>query len=174
MANCFNLEYASIDHSKWRNLPPPPGFSSPASSSRAPAKAPTPAASSSSYASLKDKRAWDLAISPAKSLPMQAFMLYMSGGGVQIFSMGIVFMLLLSPFKNIAGMNAAFAPFAPTTASVKSPKVLPLQKIAYIACNLLTLAVGLWKCRSMGLLPTGTGDWLAFESRAMAPELSLL
>ena len=36
---------------------------------------------------------------------MQAFMLYMSGGGVQIFSMGIVFMLLLSPFKNLAGMN---------------------------------------------------------------------
>ncbi|KAG2047550.1 DUF1077-domain-containing protein [Suillus hirtellus] len=173
MANCFNLEYTSIDHSKWRNLPPPPGFSSFAPSSRAPAKAPT-AATSSSYASLKDKRAWDLAISPAKSLPMQAFMLYMSGGGVQIFSMGIVFMLLLSPFKNIAGMNAAFAPFAPTPASAKSLKVLPLQKIAYIACNLLTLAVGLWKCRSMGLIPTGTGDWLAFESRAMAPELSLL
>jgi hypothetical protein len=36
---------------------------------------------------------------------MQAFMLYMSGGGVQIFSMGIVFMLLLTPFQNLAGMN---------------------------------------------------------------------
>ena len=37
---------------------------------------------------------------------MQAFMLYMSGGGVQIFSMGIVVMLLLSPVVNVAGMNA--------------------------------------------------------------------
>jgi hypothetical protein len=37
---------------------------------------------------------------------MQAFMLYMSGGGVQIFSMGIVLMLLLTPFKNILGINA--------------------------------------------------------------------
>jgi hypothetical protein len=36
---------------------------------------------------------------------MQAFMLYMSGGGVQIFSMGIVFMLLLQPFKNLASIN---------------------------------------------------------------------
>ena len=54
---------------------------------------------------MKEKRAWDLSISPAKSLPMQAFMLYMSGGGVQIFSMGIVFMLLLSPFKNLAAIN---------------------------------------------------------------------
>ena len=58
-----------------------------------------------SYESLKEKRAWDLATSPAKQLPMQAFMLYMSGGGVQIFSMGIVFMLLFSPFKNLAPIN---------------------------------------------------------------------
>lgn len=61
----------------------------------------------------------------------------------------------------------AFAPFAPTTASAKSLTTLPLQKVVYLLCNLLTLAVGLWKCRSMGLLPTGTGDWLAFESRGM-------
>lgn len=58
-----------------------------------------------SYDELKGKRAWDVALAPVKSLPVQAFMLYMSGGGVQIFSIGIVFMLLLSPIKNIAGMN---------------------------------------------------------------------
>ena len=61
--------------------------------------------STEAYDALKDKRAWDVAIAPAKSLPMQAFMLYMSGGGVQIFSIGIVFMLLLSPFKNMDGLN---------------------------------------------------------------------
>jgi hypothetical protein len=42
---------------------------------------------------------------------MQAFMLYMSGGGVQIFSMGIVLMLLLTPFKNIAGINTGACSF---------------------------------------------------------------
>ena len=69
-----------------------------------------------SYASLKEKKAWDIAISPAKSLPMQAFMLYMSGGGVQIFSMGIVFMLLLQPFKNAAVINSSMYSFdVPTT-----------------------------------------------------------
>jgi len=102
---------------------------------------------------------------------MQAFMLYMSGGGVQIFSMGIVLMLLLTPIKNIAGMNAAFVPFSPTP--TPSLTTLPLQKATYVLCNLLTLAVGLWKCRSMGLLPTGTGDWLAFETRGVPPEISL-
>jgi ER membrane protein complex subunit 4 len=55
---------------------------------------------------LKEKKAWDFAVSPAKSLPMQAFMLYMSGGGIQIFSIGIVFMLLVTPFKNVAAINS--------------------------------------------------------------------
>jgi hypothetical protein len=38
-------------------------------------------------------------------------MLYMSGGGVQIFSMGIVAMLLLSPFKNLSSMNEGASVF---------------------------------------------------------------
>ncbi|KAG6845208.1 hypothetical protein H0H87_012535 [Tephrocybe sp. NHM501043] len=98
------MDYTSLEStSKWRNLPPPPGFSkSSASSSKAPTKS---SGSAATYDELKAKRAWDAAIAPAKALPMQAFMLYMSGGGVQIFSMGIVFMLLLTPFKNVAGMN---------------------------------------------------------------------
>src|SRR5260221_6539574 len=59
-----------------------------------------------SHEALKKKKAWEFAISPVKSLPMQAFMLYMSGGGVQIFSMGIVAMLLLSPFKNLSTVDS--------------------------------------------------------------------
>ena len=64
-----------------------------------------PAPTKDSFDAIKEKRAWDFSTSPAKQLPMQAFMLYMSGGGVQIFSMGIVFMLLMSPFKNVLAMN---------------------------------------------------------------------
>ena len=76
----------------------------------------TSASALNSYEDLKTRKAWDFAISPLKSLPMQAFMLYMSGGGVQIFSMGIVAMLLLSPFKNLSSMNiGAFACVLPHT-----------------------------------------------------------
>ncbi|KAL5533511.1 hypothetical protein ACEPAF_5287 [Sanghuangporus sanghuang] len=168
------LDYISIDSpSKRRNLPPPPGFASAPSShsSKTPGKAAVQA--EATFAALKEKRAWDLAISPAKQLPMQAFMLYMSGGGVQIFSMGIVFMLLFSPFKNLANINSVFAQFAPSTSNAHALSTLPLQKLVYLACNALTLALGLWKCKSMGLLPTGTGDWLAFETRGPPPEISL-
>ena len=61
--------------------------------------------------------------------------------------------------------SVAFAQFAPSNSDAKALSTLPLQKIVYVLCNVMTLALGLWKCRSMGLLPTGTGDWLAFETR---------
>ena len=74
----------------------------------------------------------------------------------------------------------AFAQFAPVPAGKKLPPnaqaltTLPLQKIIYLICNLLTLALGLWKCRSMGLLPMGTGDWLAFETRGQVRTPAIL
>ncbi|KAJ7272987.1 hypothetical protein C8J57DRAFT_1506558 [Mycena rebaudengoi] len=184
MQRTKNLEYATLEPSskrnmsncRWRNLPPPPGFSKSTYLESVQSKHPskTVAPPRESYDALKERRALDFATGPAKSLPMQAFMLYMSGGGVQIFSMGIMFMLLLSPFKSLAGINEAFAPFAPSTAkNPKSLSTLPMQKLVYVACNVLTLMVGLWKCRSMGLLPLGTGDWLAFETRGLAPEITL-
>lgn len=38
---------------------------------------------------------------PAKSLPMQAIMLYFSGSGIQIFSLGMIFMLLTQPISAV-------------------------------------------------------------------------
>ncbi|KAG8933474.1 hypothetical protein FRC03_004488 [Tulasnella sp. 419] len=168
-----SLDYSTL-YSKSSRLPPPPCFE-PSSSTPVKTRPATdgPLPQLKSHQALKEKRAWDLAFSPAKSLPMNAFMLYMSGGGVQIFSMGIVAMLLMSPFKAIASMNSTFAPFAPSGVPSKATSTLLLQKLAFIACNLLTLGLGLYKCKSMGLLPTGSGDWLAFETRGVAPEISL-
>lgn len=34
---------------------------------------------------LRQQKAWDTALAPAKQVPMQAFMMWMSGSGVQIF-----------------------------------------------------------------------------------------
>ncbi|KAF8626324.1 hypothetical protein AX15_004985 [Amanita polypyramis BW_CC] len=164
------LDYSKLEaSSKWRHLKSPPGYTTSPVSTQGPSRNLRP----DSYDKIKEKKAWDFALSPAKSLPMQAFMLYMSGGGVQIFSISIVFMLLLSPFRNLSGINSAFVQFAPSKTEPAAFSTLLLQKLVYVACNLLTLGVGLWKCKSMGLLPIGTGDWLAFETRGMVPEISL-
>ncbi|KAF8744958.1 hypothetical protein AX14_011972 [Amanita brunnescens Koide BX004] len=166
----MQLNYSNLEaSSKWKHLRSPQDYTDVPTTVKGPSKTVRPDA----YDKIKEKKAWDFAISPAKSLPMQAFMLYMSGGGVQIFSISIVFMLLLTPFKNLSGINSSFAQFAPSKSEPTALSTLLLQKLVYVACNLLTLCVGLWKCKSMGLLPTGTGDWLAFEARGEVPEISL-
>ncbi|RKO88571.1 hypothetical protein BDK51DRAFT_27397, partial [Blyttiomyces helicus] len=54
-------------------------------------------------ANLKMKKAWDTALGPAKSIPMNAFMLWMSGNSVQIFSILITVMMLWNAIKAVMG-----------------------------------------------------------------------
>ncbi|KAG8733212.1 hypothetical protein FRC11_007863 [Ceratobasidium sp. 423] len=81
-----------------------------------------------------------MAVSPAKSLPMNAFMLYMSGNSVQIFSIGILVMLLLNPLKAVANINSAFASFAPKNSDPSAFSTLGLQKLAFIGVVLWALS----------------------------------
>lgn len=37
-----------------------------------------------------------------------------------------------------------------------------LQGLVYLIGNLMGLALAVYKCQSMGLLPTHASDWLAF------------
>lgn len=46
------------------------------------------------------------------------------------------------------------------------------QKIVYIFGNLVGVALALYKCSSMGLLPTHTSDWLAFVEPQQRVEYS--
>ncbi|BGP42604.1 hypothetical protein JCM10449v2_006616 [Rhodotorula kratochvilovae] len=135
-------------------------------------------------AALRQQKAWELALAPAKAVPMQAFMMYMSGGGIQIFSIMSVWFLLKQavsgmlgvdkgthPFPLLAGTPSliafrftAFAPFeaasktkTPTTDATAQSFLE--QKIVYVLCQFALLAVGLWKCNSMGILPTSAADW---------------
>lgn len=57
----------------------------------------------------------------------------------------------------------AFSPFAPANSNPMATSTLSLYKLVFIACNLLTLALGLWKCSKLGILPTAS-DWRAFAN----------
>lgn len=98
-------------------------------------------------------------MAPAKSVPMNAFMLYMSGSGVQIFSMMVVGMLLTNPLKSILQIKSAFAPYL----TPGQPMALLPQQLVFIACQLMCMGLGIYKCWSMGLLPTESSDWLAWR-----------
>ena len=84
---------------------------------------------------LKLKKAWEMAIAPAKQLPMNAFGMYMSGNSLQIFAR----------FETEGTRDR-----------------LILVKLAYVACNFLALALGIWKVNGMGLLPYVSQPYLRY------------
>ncbi|CAJ0849981.1 1370_t:CDS:2 [Entrophospora sp. SA101] len=123
--------------------PPPPGF----------------VLSSSISTGFKGNlKAWDAALSPGKNIPMNVFMLWMSGNGVQIFSVMITGMLLVQPIKALMNIDSVFERYE----SSKTKPYLIWPKLLYVFFQFLIMSLGLYKCSSMGLLPTATSDWLAF------------
>lgn len=169
----FNSQRSKMQQT---SLPSPPGFQEPPIPSlvyQSKASEPAPSATAVTeatdpHAKLKQKKAWEVAWSPAKQIPMNAFMLWMSGGGVQIFSIMITAMLFYQPLKAIAALPQAFQAFE----SKNSSSTL-LPKIVYCLMQLAVMALGLWKCQQMGLLPTASSDWLAFLSPKIPRELAL-
>lgn len=55
--------------------------------------------------SIQISKAWEAAFAPAKNIPMNLMMLYMSGNSVHIFSMMVVYMTVVNPLKNITTIN---------------------------------------------------------------------
>ncbi|CAB1345494.1 unnamed protein product [Coregonus sp. 'balchen'] len=70
-----------------------------------------------------------------EKIPMNLFIMYMSGNTISIFPI----MMLLE------NSNQQW-----------------LQGLVYSVGNLLGSALAIYKCQSMGLLPTHSSDWLAF------------
>lgn len=134
-------------------VPDPPGYIAPSTltkSSRSktttPArKPPTP----EEMDTLKLKKAWELALAPAKQLPMNAIGMYMTGNSLQIFSIMMVFMLFKGPIQAILNIQGTFSRLE----SDGNRQQMLLVKAAFVGCNLLALALGIWKVNGMGLLP---------------------
>lgn len=134
---------------KPNSIPDPPGFSTSKQSKSSKAITPRKQPSASEMDTLKLKKAWELALAPAKQLPMNAIGMYMSGNSLQIFSIMMVFMLFKGPITAMFNIQVTFQRLE--TESNKSQMVL--VKAAFVGCNLLALALGIWKVNGMGLLP---------------------
>eukprot|EP00300_Choanocystis_sp_HF-7_P042047 c881_g1_i1.p1 GENE.c881_g1_i1~~c881_g1_i1.p1 ORF type:complete len:178 (+),score=28.66 c881_g1_i1:125-658(+) len=110
---------------------------------------------------LKVRRAWQLAMSPFQSsVLMTGIMLYMAGSTLNIWSIMMTFFALSSPISAISGTERAFEGFR--SSSTKQRMSLPLQKAVYILLHLVALSIGMWKLRTLGLLPTQWSDVYGF------------
>ncbi|KAJ2970366.1 hypothetical protein NQ176_g8221 [Zarea fungicola] len=162
------LESPPAAKSKSPGIVDPPGFSGPSSpkkqkdSKAQPRKPPT----HEEMDTLKLKKAWEVALAPAKGLPMTLIMMYMSGNSLQIFSIMMVFMAFKNPIMGLASTNQAFERFQTES---NAGKILQ-TKLVYVAMQILALGVGIWKVNGMGLLPTTRSDWLMWEAQREAVE----
>ncbi|KAK5129944.1 hypothetical protein LTR08_002705 [Meristemomyces frigidus] len=149
------------------SVPDPPGFtpttaiqSRQSKNTKGTAIAPRKQPSPEEMDTLKIKKAWELALAPAKQLPMNAIGMYMTGNSLQIFSIMMVFMLFKGPITAVLNIQGTFQRLETESNRAQMLGV----KAAFVGCNMLALALGIWKVNGMGLLPTTRSDWLAWET----------
>ncbi|KAH7728200.1 transmembrane protein 85 [Aphelenchoides avenae] len=106
---------------------------------------------------LLSKRAWDMALGPVKSLPMNMLMMYMAGNTISIFPIMMVIMAAWRPMKALMAVNMAFKPLEGEYAGS-----LLFHKVLFVLGNMAAIALAGYKCHSMGLLPNHASDWLDF------------
>mmetsp|Transcript_4831 Transcript_4831/g.7327 ORF Transcript_4831/g.7327 Transcript_4831/m.7327 type:complete len:165 (-) Transcript_4831:21-515(-) len=130
------------------NVEKPPGFQSGFTYSQE-----IETRNSKTQIALKEKRAMQLAMAPGQSLLMNAFMMYMSGSSINIFSIMITGMVLSNCGKNIMNVNRAFSGINDGKVKLVTPKII------YGALNILGVAMAFYKLTNLGLLPVTSADW---------------
>lgn len=118
-----------------------------------------PALTQAKQDQLSSKRksmAMSVAMKPGQQILMNAFMMYMSGSQLNIWSISITAGAVLSPLSGILSIEQTFRHLASPEAK---EDFLQTPKLIYLALNLAWLALGLYKMSSMRLLPTTSADW---------------
>jgi hypothetical protein len=104
---------------------------------------------------LRLRRAYAFAQGQLSGIGMMAFMMWMSGNSVQIFSIMTTFGGVAQTVKAVLNSKATFAKFADDRTDVTVPRIM------YCAIQIVGLSLALNKLNSMGLLPTHASDWVS-------------
>jgi hypothetical protein len=104
-----------------------------------------------SLAAKKKNKAMTIAMKPGQQIMMNAFMMYMSGSQLNIFSISITSAAIMSPISSMFSMESVFGQFQDVD--------LQIPKLIFVALNLAWLGLGLYKMSNMRLLPTTSADW---------------
>jgi ER membrane protein complex subunit 4 len=112
-------------------------------------------------ATKRQKMAMSIALQPGQQIAMQAFMLYMSGNQLNMFSINVTSMAIITPLTAIFSIDQTFRKVQHDTTNDEANDVLQIPKLIYLALNLAFLGLGLYKMSSMRLLPTTSADWIS-------------
>ncbi|XP_074645423.1 ER membrane protein complex subunit 4-like [Tubulanus polymorphus] len=100
------------------------------------------------------KKSWDIALGPIKQIPMNLFIMWMAGNTISIFPIMMVGMMFIRPIQALIAVQTTFKLIEGNQAIA--------QKFMYFVGNIAALVLAIYKCQTMGLLPTHPSDWLAF------------
>ncbi|OON19167.1 hypothetical protein X801_04970, partial [Opisthorchis viverrini] len=100
------------------------------------------------------QRSWNIALGPLRQIPMNLFIMWICGNSISIFPLMSVIMLFHRPIQALLSCQSTF--------SLIEGDQAPLQCAVYVLGNLVTIGLAMYKCHTMGLLPTYSSDWLAF------------
>ncbi|CAH8642773.1 unnamed protein product [Schistosoma curassoni] len=114
---------------------------------------------------LMRQRSWNIALGPFRQVPMNLFIMWISGSSISIFPLMSVIMLFLRPLQALLSAQATFNLIEGSQATI--------QCFVYVLGNLVILALAMYKCHTMGLLPTYASDWLSFIEPRQAAEWSV-
>jgi hypothetical protein len=109
-----------------------------------------PAQNTGALVAKRKQKAMAIAMKPGSQVAMNAFMMYMSGTNLNIFSINTTSSAILTPITSIFSIERTFANLDVDT---------QMAKAVYIAINLVWLGVGLYKMSAMRLLPTTSADF---------------
>ncbi|CAI4442411.1 CFC_HP_G0055930.mRNA.1.CDS.1 [Saccharomyces cerevisiae] len=164
LLNTKYIEKYNIQNSN--TLPSPPGFEGNSSKGNVTRKQQDATSQTTSLAQknqitvLQVQKAWQIALQPAKSIPMNIFMSYMSGTSLQIIPIMTALMLLSGPIKAIFSTRSAFKPVLGNKATQSQVQTAMFM---YIVFQGVLMYIGYRKLNSMGLIPNAKGDWLPWE-----------
>lgn len=113
---------------------------------------------------LKSRKIWEIATGPAKSIPMNLIMSYMTGNSLQMIPIMMTLMLFWNPLKAIfTETNRIFKGLE----TEKNGGTIFQAKAVFILCQIGCMSIGIWKLNKMGLIPNSEADWLSFKIPAM-------
>lgn len=102
-----------------------------------------------------NKRSWNIALEPLQALPINGFMLWMSGDKLSFFPIMLIVMNFMRHFKAIIGMRNTFDSLMGEYAY--------LQILVFFLGHCLGLCLLLYKCLSIGLLRFGANEWASYS-----------
>eukprot|EP00736_Rhodelphis_marinus_P005795 Rmarinus@m.2599 len=143
-------------------IPDPPGYSS-----RVTEVASVNPKQTEKKEQIKKKKMWELAYSPVKGYLMSFFMMWMSGSRINIFSIMFVYMTFSNSLSALLGAGKVFTRFDDGKTDIVGAKAV------YLLLQCVPLLAALYKCDTLGLLPTSTSDWLIFLPNKTPVEYSL-